>query len=162
MRRINADQNRANPSYPRHPWSIRFLSLTPLSRSELVAAPASLRLLVLYHQTLPASAAHYTMCLLQITPDIGKSYDYTKRFYPTICFGRCRCFALALRTDNDCALVRPPDALGAAHVSRRRSRQIRSDVLAGLLQTHTFRCRLSLSGRLRRLLPDQSPAALPQ
>ena len=37
MKRVSADQISENPYYPPHPWSIPFLSLIPLSGSELAS-----------------------------------------------------------------------------------------------------------------------------
>ena len=59
-------------------------------------------------------------------------------------------------------LVRPPHALGAINAGRGRSRQVRSRLLARLLQAHPFRRRLPQRRRMRRLLPDEDSAALPQ
>ncbi len=49
-------------------------------------------------------------------------------------------------------LVRPPDALGAAHAGGRRPRQVRPELLARLLPPHPLRRRLSERRRMRGLL----------
>src|SRR5260370_27025808 len=59
-------------------------------------------------------------------------------------------------------LVRPSHALGPTHPRRRRPRHLRSPLLARLLPPHPLRRSLSQRRRLRRLLPHQNSAALPQ
>ena len=56
-------------------------------------------------------------------------------------------------------MVRSPDALGAAHAGRERSRPVRSAVLARLLPPPARRRRDAERRRDRRVLPDEGPAA---